>query len=144
MQNEFESLEEAARVANIRLLLEGELPMRRDDDLLRKLMLDMEADPEPIMIYSLTDGADEDGKNAYFHLRLLTDEGFLEEMGNGGGVFRMTNKGHDFVAAVRSDTVWGQTQKVASKVSGVSLSILKDIAIGIVRQELTKMGVPLG
>lgn len=144
MRMTFESLEEAGRVATVRLLLQGESTMRRDDDLLRQLMLDMEADPEPQKIFVLTLDADDEDRDTYFHLRLLADEGFLEESGKYGGVFRMTNKGHDFCAAVRSDTVWGQTKQVAAQVSGVSLSILKDIAVGIVREQLVKLGVPLG
>ena len=118
--------------------------MKRDDDLLRKLMLEIEDSPEPMFLFPLTMDSDEDERLQYFHLRLLADEMFLEETGKFGGNFRMTNKGHDFVAAVRSDTVWGQTKQVAARVSGVSLSLLKDIAMGIVRDQLTKMGVPLG
>ena len=139
-----ERLEEHARCRIVAGLVSGEADMRRDDDLLRKLMLDMEADPEPILVHGLTQDATEEQRLAYYHLRLLADEGFLEELGRNGGAWRMTSKGHDFVAAVRSDAVWGRTKQMASLVSGVSLSILKDIAVGIMRDQLTKMGVPLG
>ncbi|WP_049763977.1 DUF2513 domain-containing protein [Cereibacter sphaeroides] len=125
------------------LTIQGGRRMKRDDELLRKLLLEMEESEDALHIYHLVLASSPEDAKAYYHLRLLVDEGFLEETGKSGGVFRMTNKGHDFTAAIRSDTVWNKTKDAAAQVSGVSISILKDIALGIVRDQLVKMGVPL-
>lgn len=116
--------------------------MRRDNDLIRKLMMDMEADPDPLFVFVLEDDAEDE--RIYFHLRLLADEAMLEETGRGGGTFRMTNKGHDFVQAIRDDTIWSRTKSAIEPVAGASLSMLKDVALGYLRQELEKRGIPFG
>ena len=117
--------------------------MKRDDDLLRDLMLQIEERPEPIFHFIPKLSVEVQAKT-YFHLRLLADAGLLEESGKHGGEFRMTNSGHDFLAAIRSDTNWHRAKSTAAKVSGAGVGMLRDIAIGYVRQELVKLGVPLG
>lgn len=118
--------------------------VRRDDELIRKLMLDFEAQDDPLLVHGLTHGTDEEEQRVYYHLRLLADAGFLQETGRAGGVFRMTNSGHDFCAAVRDDTIWSKTKEASATVAGVSLGVLKDIGVGYLRAKLTEMGVPLG
>lgn len=136
---------ESARVATLLRLLASGVEMRRDDDLLRRLMLEIEANPDPLHVHVHSLRGEDEDEVEYFHLRLLVDEGFLEETGRSGGVFRMTMRGHDFVGAVRSDTAWNRTKAVAAKVSAdLSISMLRDIALGLLRQELTKLGIPLG
>jgi len=56
----------------------------------------------------------------------------------------MTNHGHDYLAVIRSDSAWGQTKKGAAKIGGVSLTIMKDIALAYVKQEASKkLGIEL-
>ena len=120
----------------------GDKVMRRDDDLVRKLMLDFEDQDDPLMVVTM--GDDEDGERVYYHMKLLADAGLLEESGRSGGVFRMTNAGHDFCAAIRDDTIWRKTKDASASVAGVSLGIMKDIGVGYLRAKLAAMGVPLG
>jgi hypothetical protein len=88
-------------------------------------------------------GATPQDRIKYFHLRLLADAGFLEESGRSGGVFRMTNAGHDFLSVIRSDTAWARTKEAARPLMGASLGMLRDIALGYARQSLRDMGVPI-
>lgn len=118
--------------------------MRRDDDMIRKLMLDFEAQDDPLLVHVLTLNPDEEDERTYFHLKLLADAGFLEERGKSGGVFRMTNAGHDFCAAIRDDTIWAKTKTASASVAGVSLGVMKDIGVGYLRARLIEMGIPLG
>ncbi|WP_374300481.1 DUF2513 domain-containing protein [Paracoccus sp. (in: a-proteobacteria)] len=118
--------------------------MRRDDDLIRKLMLDFEAQDDPLLVHVLTLSPDGDDERIYFHLKMLSDAGLLEESGKGGGVFRMTNAGHDFCSAIRDDTIWNKTKEASASVAGVSLGVMKDIGVGYLRAKLVEMGVPLG
>lgn len=55
------------------------------------------------------------------------------------GVFRMTNQGHDFLAAVRSDTIWSKTKAGAGMLGGVTLGIMRDIALEYLKQEAKKV-----
>lgn len=117
--------------------------MRRDDDLIRKLMLDFEESDDPLLTHLTTWDADGDDERKYFHLRLLVDAGFLAESGKSDGVFRMTNAGHDFCAAIRDDTIWNKTKTASGQVAGVSLGLMKDIGVSYLRQKLIDLGVPL-
>lgn len=117
--------------------------MRRDDDLIRKLMLDFEASDDALLVHAPGFNGDE-SERVYFHLKLLADNGLLEESGQGGGIFRMTSAGHDFCGAIRDDTVWSKTKKAASSVPGVGLGLLRDISLAYLRQKLAGMGIPLG
>lgn len=121
----------------------GDRIMRRDDDLIRKLMLDFEADDDPLLVHVPALGGDDEDERVYFHLKLLADTGFLEESGKGGGIFRMTSAGHDFCAAIRDDTIWRKTKDASASVAGVSLGVMKDIGIGYLRAKLKELGVPL-
>ena len=117
--------------------------MRRDDDLIRKLMLDFEAQEDPLLVHIPELDPEDDAEKVYHHLKLLSDAGLLEESGAGGGIFRMTNAGHDFCGAVRDDTIWNKTVTAASAVPGVGLGLLRDISLAYLRGKLSSLGVPL-
>lgn len=65
--------------ASMLALLRAEDGVRRGDDYLRQLMLDLEASDDWLHDIGLFVGGDEDETRRYFHARLLADEGFLEE-----------------------------------------------------------------
>lgn len=121
----------------------GGLVMRRDDELIRRLMLDFEASDDALLthIYDDVEDADEHERE-YWHLRLLADSGLLEQ--TSPSVFRMTSAGHDFCAAIKDDTIWRKTREASTAVAGVSLSMMKDIGLAYLRARLIEVGVPLG
>lgn len=118
--------------------------MRRDDDLIRQLMLDFEASEKVLLVAARHLNMSPEESRKYYHLKCLADAGFLEETGKSGGVFRMTNNGHDFCAAIRDETIWNKTKAASASVAGVGLGVMKDIGIGYVRARLIELGVPLG
>ena len=60
------------------------------------------------------------------------------------GIFRLTNQGHDYLAAIRDDGIWQKTKEAASSAGGVGLGVMKDIAVAYVKQELsTRLGMAL-
>lgn len=138
-----ESYDEGARVRNLILLLSREDCMKRDDDLIRQLMFRIEDHPDPLFLLDNTGSTTPENRIAYYHLRMLADEGMLEESGKTGGVWRMTMKGHDFVSAVRDDTIWHRSKDALSGVAGFTVTMLKDVAVGYLRQKLLENGVPL-
>ena len=77
------------------------------------------------------------------HAELLCDAGFLLAVRE--GVYRMTNQGHDYLAVVRSDTIWKKTKSASAELGGVTLGIMKDMAVAYLKQEAKqKLGLDLG
>ncbi|WP_280322710.1 DUF2513 domain-containing protein [Sulfitobacter faviae] len=118
--------------------------MRRDEELLRKLMLEIEADPEPVVIYDNTRDMDDEDRRVYYHLRLLADARFLEESGKFGGAFRITNDGHDFIGMMKDDGLWSSMKsKAGAALPRYGLRLLFEVGNGLLRQKLRDMGIPL-
>jgi len=111
--------------------------MKRDDDYIRKLLLDLEESEETHLICGMTLTQSDDEEKEYYHVQLLCDAGLMKETQR--GVFRMTNQGHDFVAAVRSDNIWSKTKSGAAQIGGATLGILRDIATAYLKQEAKKV-----
>lgn len=108
--------------------------MRRDDDYLRDMLRAMEASDDWLHLV----GYEEDqvaADKSLFHAKLLCDEGFLEEV-RPCSEYRMTNKGHDFVATTRDDKIWGKTKAALSKLGGHSVTMLFQVAEGYARAKL--------
>ena len=111
--------------------------MKRDDDLIRELLFEAESSDDPL--FGPFDDEDETG---YAHAILLCDAGFFHEVH--GGIFRLTNQGHDYLAAIRDDGIWQKTKEAASTAGGVGLGVMKDIAVAYAKQELsTQLGLSL-
>lgn len=117
--------------------------MKRDDDLIRKLLLDMEASPQPYYVFPERLSMTVDEQKTLYHLRLLCDAKFLQETGRNGGVFRITNAGHDFLAAIQDENIWGQVKGASGALGQVSLGIMKEMGIGYLRAKAKELGFPL-
>lgn len=118
------------------------IDMRRDDELIRKYLIELQDDPEWLVFCLPTDGNDDDDvRRKYYHLRLLADAGFLQESGRHGGVFRITNDGHDFVAFMRDDTWWGRIKaKAAETMPGAALRFMFELGCEMLRQKAREKG----
>ena len=117
--------------------------MKRNDDLIRELLLKYEeSDDWLLMMPGDTMSASKEARQEGYHVLLLSDEGFVA--GVGKGTFRLTAQGHDYLNAIRSETVWNKTKEGAEKVGGVTLGIMKDIAVAYLKQEASqKLGINL-
>lgn len=116
--------------------------MKRDLDLLRDIMIYLEENLVPggniqSTNISLCDGSDEEYKKLSEHIKLLIEDGFIETskpmMMGGFAIFiilRITSKGHDFLDALRNDTVWNNTKEKMKEIGGFTLGIAIDIAKG--------------
>ncbi|RGP38341.1 DUF2513 domain-containing protein [Pseudotabrizicola alkalilacus] len=117
--------------------------MRRDNDLIRSLLFEAEAMDDWLLCESgtIVINADQEDVRRGYHLLLLCDTGLFLEVDE--GVFRLMNAGHDWLEAVRDETVWRKTKEAAGKVGGVGLDLMGSIATGFVKQKLAEFGVPL-
>ena len=116
--------------------------MKRDDDLIRDLLFEAEASKQPYLLAVMTLSPLDAELKRHMHATWLCDAGFFQEVNK--GVFRITNQGHDYLAAIRDDGIWKKTKDAAATAGGVGLGIMKDIAVGYVKQELsTRLGIAL-
>ena len=116
--------------------------MKRDDEYIRELLFEAEESNEPYQMAVLYMNMPPEELKRHQHFELMVDAGLFQAVNS--GVYRMTNQGHDYLNAIRNDTVWEKTKAGASQLGGATLGIMKDIAISYLKQELSeKLGLPL-
>lgn len=123
--------------------------MKRDMDLVREILLAVEAAPSP-----LKDGLRKMDGHApefvVFHVRLLKEAGFLEEpftrhttkgeITHGVG---LTWQGYEFLETIRDPAIWSATKANAKAVGSWSLGLLGELAKGLIKQKAAELGFPL-
>jgi Hypothetical protein (DUF2513) len=116
--------------------------VKRDDDYIRELLFGFEAESEWLFIMpGETTDASNDERRERYHIEIMMDIGLLTYFGT--STFRLTAAGHDFLDAIRDDTNWNRTKEVAAKAGGVGLGLMRDIALGFIRQKAVELGIPL-
>jgi hypothetical protein len=118
--------------------------MKRDMDLIRRILLDIEAQEDPEEDIELDSGGKSEQVIQY-HLHLLYDGGFINAheispmtaAANWYQPLGLTWKGHEFLDDIRNDTVWNKTkEKVGAQVGTVSLAVLQEVAKATVKSLL--------
>ncbi len=116
--------------------------MKRDEDLLRQILLDAERSDESYVVISQTISQPIENRKFGHHVALLCDAGFMKPVSNTH--FRMTNQGYDYLQAIRSETIWSKTKQSAADVGGMTLGMMKDLAVAYLKQEAAdKLGIKL-
>lgn len=120
--------------------------MRRNDDLIRSLMLHLEQASSYV-----NDGLELEGHTrdeVAYHLALIVKAGLAEgpepKYSSTGSdptiptavvVMRLSPDGHDFIAALRDDTVWAKVKERLAKAGGsASLEIISQVGTSVVKQ----------
>lgn len=133
--------------------------MKRDLDIQRELLIRVEGaedidglafTPEALFTQSgWPEGYLESGQKMNeveeYNIKKLQEAGFVtaEYLGEFWHV-NLTHDGHDYLDAVRNDTVWKKTKAGAAKVGGMSLDMIKDLAIAYGKQiAADKLGITL-
>ncbi|MEX3316480.1 DUF2513 domain-containing protein [Sulfitobacter sp. PS-8MA] len=137
--------------------------MKRDLDEIRRLLLVVEAcdDPRGKAFFWKDEKklgnwgfkadpfpqADELNAHLDYQIGLLEQAGFVTRRAVGANApnfVEITYKGHDYLDAIRSDTVWDKTTAGVAKVGGMSLDMIKELAIAYMKQEAAeKLGIKL-
>jgi len=103
--------------------------MKRDMDLLRDILMRVEEQPvnqpwpaQPLLGYSL--------EEVVYHVKLAMDaslvDGRIAPGDHHAMVLRLTNGGHEFLEAARSDTIWEKAKALALSTTGtLTLEALK-------------------
>lgn len=128
-----------------------EADLKRDMDLIRELLLKIEAGQnmfEPISsnvanclgIEVENSMSQEEAEQLAGHLDLLEEGGFIEiEARFGAGSYlikAITWGGHDFLDSVRDPKIWEKTKSGAEAAGGFTADLLKDLAKGFIRKQV--------
>ena len=122
--------------------------MKRDMDLIRQLLLKIEALNLPRGTTKFFDPSDSELQvegytpaQIAYHLDLLFDQGFVE--GQRGmtnfGIAGLGWQGHELLDDIRDPDVWDKTKERAKGLAGVGLSFIWEIAKAEIK---TKLGLP--
>jgi len=110
--------------------------MKRDMDLIRQLLFQIEADNPELAVEGYDD------KIVTKHLELLEEAGlikaFLHKTDQSGvvqvDVERLTWEGYEFLDAARNEEVWNKTKAVVGEKSGsVTFEVLKSLLVETAR-----------
>jgi hypothetical protein len=104
--------------------------MKRDVDLCRQLLLDIENHGTDCSLSALRNGlAQEADERIRYHLRLLIDASFLKEIDRtsaGVPCVRITNSGQEFIELIRGEARWREAKWLVHEQSGgLSLTVLR-------------------
>lgn len=117
--------------------------MQRDMDLIRDLMLKLEADKRLIGAELVQFSPQDLGLNdtrrdeIIYHLGLLIGAGFVDGVRYNAHliptVSQVTWAGQEFLANIKDNNIWNRTKEKAKEIPGVSLTIVAEIAASLVR-----------
>lgn len=121
--------------------------MRRDLDLIRTILLAVEAAPAGTMIRNTNIEAPGFEPVAVSeHVQLLTDAGYLDanisaELNPSRPrechIHGLTWQGHDYLDTVRSPEIWMNTKQALAKAGGsAALEVVKQVASALMKQQL--------
>ncbi len=136
--------------------------MKIDNDYLKKLLDACQSSAGPT--FNILDlkkaGLDYEDPQFEFHMAILADKGFIERddgdpsFGLFKGIdghlswsvlpLRLTANGQDFADSIHNSEVWSKTKAAASKVGGVGLDLLVQIAKAEAKRFVSeKLGISL-
>ena len=108
--------------------------MKRDDDLMRDLLLEFEQQDDWLLLLPQTLDMSQAERERIGHVYLLCDAGLVSPYGK--HTYRITNDGHDFLEAIRDEGLWQKTKDTVSETGGnATLEIVKALAIGFFEKE---------
>jgi len=125
--------------------------MTLDKDLIREILLALEADesdPRAPILLNVPGHAPEE---IAYHVHLLAEAGFIKaiDFGSSDGYDwqpqRLTYNGHEFLDTVRDPEVWRETKEAAKKIGASSVQLLWELGKGLVKLKAQQhLGISLG
>lgn len=113
--------------------------MKRDMDLLRKILLEVEKLPPGHRASGELAISGEDQATLNEHTWMLYESGYIEGVDAGhSGIgqacwpTRLTMEGHDFIDSIRDDTIWEKTKQfIQGSVGTTALKVIQAAAVKI-------------
>ncbi len=117
--------------------------MKRNLQLIRKLLLDIESNSNGFDIVTIDDIEGYSNEQVQYHLALLNEAGLIiaHDASAGDGIHfipvRLTWDGHEFLDSARNDTIWNKTLHEIGKVTeSVALPLLRELLTAAIRSQL--------
>ena len=118
------------------------IEMKRDMDLIRAMLLEIETDPHGFAPKITIHGYTQEQIN--YHATLLNEAGLIKAIDvttNGSQspeaiVERLTWAGHEFLDVARENQIWNQAKDKINVIGGASLQILIAVLTGIINKKL--------
>lgn len=120
--------------------------MRRDSDLIRVILLAVEAD-DRCEVLKLTEIAGYADEAVHFHARLLVEKGFLktyfpDRTGRQPWIcIRLTWDGYDFLDNIRDPVVWKSVKRASAKIGSWSIETLAAVAKAMIVAKMEAIGL---
>lgn len=81
-----------------------------------------------------------DEETIYYHIGLIKQAGLVDNVNYGGNapmfISKLSWDGHQFIENIRAQDNWAKIKKVAAKMGSYSLEVIKEIALGVVTNNL--------
>ena len=112
--------------------------MKRDLDLARQLLLDIESRGTDCSVSVLRSASEferneSNDERVRYHLRLLIDGGYLKEIdrtSSGIPCVRLTHEGHEFLELARPEVTWRDAKHLChERIGGLSLRVIQNILV---------------
>ena len=108
--------------------------MKRDIDLARQLLLDIENRGADCSVSVLRTGPNQESEDRVrYHLRLLIDAGLLKEVdrtASGVPCLRLTHDGHELLELARSENRWREAKWACQqRIGGLSLAVIRAMLV---------------
>lgn len=129
--------------------------MKLNPDCIRDILLTIEAktDFHQSWYFNLSNDFDEPLSNytsdeIIYHISQCDKAGLIDgcrfyDNGEAGYVGDLSPYGHQFLADIRSDTVWSNVKEVSKKVGSNSLQAISQIATGVITEIIkAQLGLP--
>ena len=127
--------------------------MKRDMDLIRELLIRLEAMPmEPGSVYQIDwddeffDFTEFERNTSVQHFKLLLDAGFISGPARQGTKYFVVTglswNGHEFIDSIRNPEVWNKTKAGVKTVGGLGLDLVVELAKAEGKRLITeKLGI---
>lgn len=118
--------------------------MKRDPDLVRDILLAVEASDEIPMGWIDIEIEGRSQQEVAYHVQILDEAGLLtaQDLSSMSSYDwrpkRLTAAGHDFLDAVRDPKIWRSTKEGALGAGGWTLELLADLAKGFLRKQIER------
>lgn len=118
--------------------------MKRNMDLMREILLQVEARPTPQSI-ELVEVPSHDQEEISYHVKLLGDAGYLDiydlrTLGPDGFRYApsaLTNAGHDLLDGMRNNSIWDATKARLLKIGGSApLDVVQAVITAVIKEKL--------
>jgi hypothetical protein len=120
--------------------------MRRDPDLIRAILLAIEAD-ERCDVLRIPDVDGYPDEAVHFHARLLVEKGFLRtyfpdrSRNQPWTCIRLTWEGYDFLDNIRDPAIWRAVKRASVKIGSWSIETLATVARAMIMARVEALGL---